>query len=323
MKYACLCLWFVCSAVSAVETIQLLEQIEIPRAQVYLSDIATTTMEHQQWNNISIIPIQRLAGAGPYTITARRILTILRNKGLKGEVIIRGSVAVTRKIEVIDAQSLFAKAKDDMLQRIANHHQWQDVEITQKRAAKEISVFAQEDNSVLSDLSAQSAQRLVAEPLTQNMFGEVPYRICAMENKRELARSLLVLEVRARREVAVVQRDLPKGHVLNYGDISSESILVGARRQQEAPKIDAVVGKVLRQARSRGTVLYPMDVREPYAVHGGQTVDILYVRNGFQLTIRGVAQGTASIGEGVKVRGVDGGRMIIARVIGKDLVQID
>lgn len=310
----CVCvLLSVGTSLHAVDKIELFSRVEVSRAQVYVADIASSNMDQLTWANIASIPIQRLAGVGPYTISARRVLSILRSKGIQGEVQIRGLAKVSRKMEIVKADRLFIAARDDMLRRIAETHKWRDVEITQKRIGQELSVYAQENKP--ADLRA--------EPLTQNMFGEVPYRICAIDNKQEVARTLVVLEVRVRREVAVVQRDLPKGYVLDYGDLSTESILVDARKQQDAPTIDDIVGKVLRQKMDRGAVVFARDIRAPYAVQGGQAVDIMYERSGFQLTIRGLAQGTAAVGEQVKVRGVNGGKMIVARVIAKDLVKIE
>jgi flagella basal body P-ring formation protein FlgA len=82
------------------------------------------------------------------------------------------------------------------------------------------------------------------------------------------------------------------------------------------------VGWTTRRTIAAGEALREPAVGRPVAMKAGDPVDVLWKSNGIALKLRGVAAGSASLGERVAVR-IDSRRRMEGIAAGPALVRID
>lgn len=101
-------------------------------------------------------------------------------------------------------------------------------------------------------------------------------------------------------QVLVLLRDVQKGHLLTSGDLGWEDASP-ARIVRNGADMDIAVGKETKRALKAGQPLVATDLKLPAVIRKGAQVKIVYVAQGVRLTVDGVAQNEASLGEPVRV----------------------
>jgi flagella basal body P-ring formation protein FlgA len=114
--------------------------------------------------------------------------------------------------------------------------------------------------------------------------------------------------------IPVAARDLPRGHVLADADLATRTV-VGAT----AADARATAGWITRRRIAAGEPLRPPAVVPPPVVAPGDTVDAVRRDGTIALTVRGVAMGSAAVGDQVGIR-VDPQRRLVGTVAGPRLV---
>ena len=301
-----------CPLTAAVYT--LTAQVQVTKAQIYLDDILDPASLLALGHHEQRIPVQRLAGAGPYVISSKRVYQLLRQHGLfKAGDRVHGQASVSwKQLEITPAQ-LAAGVRSDILDRLKDYAAAEAIDISVLQEGAALSVNDETDNP----------HSLLFEPLQSALFGQVPYRARVMRGQRELGRTLLIMKVAVRKIVTVARRDMQRGHVVSVGDLRQQEIVLNHRRQAEGlVAFEDLVGCVALQTLRADLPIRSFLVRRPYAVRGGQLVDMVYQHPEFQISLRGRANGSAAIGELVSVRGVDGGQLVKGRVIAEGQVLI-
>lgn len=291
---------------------QLRTQLTIDRAQIYLADVL---QPGDYPSAVADTPLQRLAGNGPYTVNAARVYQVLRKAGLwQSDDRISGQCQVSRALETIEANDFEQVVRQDIQQRLTDVYTGAHVVIEQVQAAKAIQIIKDRNQ----------AYELHAEPLQTGLAGRVPYRVKVMRGRFELGRVLCIMNVQLHYQAYVARRALRHGHVIAMHDLELIDIQANTLRELDyIQNSEDLIGKIVRRDLRQHTPLCDSMVREAYAVKGGQAVDLVYRHQEFTITMRGKAQGNASVGHQVRVRCFDGARYVNGTVIGPAQVLVE
>jgi flagella basal body P-ring formation protein FlgA len=101
-------------------------------------------------------------------------------------------------------------------------------------------------------------------------------------------------------QVLVLLRDVSRGHLLTSGDLGWEDASP-ARIVRNGADMDMAVGKEMKRALKAGQPLVATDIKLPAVIRKGAQVKIIYASPGVRLTVDGVAQNEAALGEPVRV----------------------
>lgn len=115
------------------------------------------------------------------------------------------------------------------------------------------------------------------------------------------------VQIKVSINLLVSARQLPLGHILQKGDIASQTMETSRISGLTDP--ERAIGKVLRYGISAGQVLREDMLRAPYSVTQGQIVQLAVQGSGFSIRSEGVALNNASEGQTVQVR-TQSGRVI-------------
>ena len=101
-------------------------------------------------------------------------------------------------------------------------------------------------------------------------------------------------------QVLVLMRDVSRGHLLTSGDLGWEDASP-ARLVRNGADMDMALGKEMKRAVKAGQPLVATDLKLPAVIRKGAQVKIIYIAKGVRLTVDGVAQNEAALGEPVRI----------------------
>ena len=101
-------------------------------------------------------------------------------------------------------------------------------------------------------------------------------------------------------QVLVLLRDVPKGHLLSSNDLGWEDASP-LHPVRNGASMDVALGKEMKRPLKAGQPLVATDLKLPAVIRKGAQVKIVYASKGVRLTVDGVAQNEAAMGEPVRV----------------------
>jgi flagella basal body P-ring formation protein FlgA len=102
-------------------------------------------------------------------------------------------------------------------------------------------------------------------------------------------------------QVLVLTRDIPRGQAIEAGDLDWQAPVAGRSVRGLPADPDAIAGQVAKRNLRNGQMIYASDYEAPAVIRRGEAVRIIYARPGLRLTVDGVAQADASVGETVRI----------------------
>lgn len=100
-------------------------------------------------------------------------------------------------------------------------------------------------------------------------------------------------------QVLVLARDLLRGDVITASDVEWQTPAAG--RTARGLDYDAAVGMEAKRALKAGQLIQASDVKAATVIRKGDPVAIVYTAPGVRLSVDGVAQGEAALGQPVRV----------------------
>jgi flagella basal body P-ring formation protein FlgA len=280
--------------------ITLRENAEVAAPQAVLADVAEVRGDFAVVNALSSVVVQQLPDLAVYDIDDQAIRRALAKIIDVRNLDIPGKCRLQREAQTFAEDDIVGAARQQVLATIAG-----DVEVTVARKPVPILVPADEE----------AETTLKAEPLTNSISGEMPYRIRVMRNDRELGRGLVVLTVRTFRTVAVAARTMRSGTLLGLGDVRLDRVDINAASATAVTKLEDVVGMTLINHVKEGEPLTGRLINQAPAVLGGKPVTLVYERDNFFLTAPGTALSNGAIGDVINVRRESDGRNVQAKVM--------
>lgn len=129
------------------------------------------------------------------------------------------------------------------------------------------------------------------------------------------------VNMKVRRPAMVVKRTIPLGQRLTMDDVEARETDVSFAKDLPLAAAD-VDGRLATRHLSAGTALFPNDVKQEEAVKRGQQVKLLTGTDEFEVTLNAVAEENGRIGDTVKVKNPDGGKLLSAVVTGSAQVRL-
>lgn len=293
----------------------LLQQVELHKEMLLVGDVLSAEQADKLPEAAKDLSVQRITSSVATTISAARILQVLRKHKLwDASDSISGKSNVVRGKTLIKSTELSTAVEVDLRNRLQDEFKASKVNVAIQRKPNTVSI--------LSDIHA--AHQLLVEPIDKTRIGRVPYRVRVMRGRFELARQLVVMDVEMYYPSLAAVRALPRGHVLGELDVITKDVRVAhARDLATTQQFADVLGKVLKQDLKAGQVIKDNYLREAYAVQGGHAVDIVYEHAEFTITMRGKAHGNATIGQEVRVESLSNGQQLRGKVIGPGRVAVE
>jgi flagellar basal body P-ring formation protein FlgA len=166
---------------------------------------------------------------------------------------------------------------------------------------------------------------------TKNIaFAKVPDAngegICLVETGEKNGRPQMAyvpFKVSLKKKLFVTKRDLKKGDVIRSTDLSVRETLLTGPGTAYPSNIEEVQGKVVRKDVPGGTVLTCALLDERQSVQKGELVDIIAKGKALLVQAKGRVLEKGKIGDVVRVKNIDSGKDILAKVIGSDAVTVE
>jgi len=131
------------------------------------------------------------------------------------------------------------------------------------------------------------------------------------------------IEIAAKAKVFAAAGNLPAGHVISSDDLAVEMVPSNRINGTTITDPKMLVGLRLRHAVSKGTLFSASALDSPQAVKKGDVVTIIAENGPIQIKTFGVVLQAGGLGNVIKVRNVDSGREILARILDPSTVVID
>lgn len=100
-------------------------------------------------------------------------------------------------------------------------------------------------------------------------------------------------------QVLILIRDIARGDVIDAGDLDWADVTTARARGLAA--FDAVAGMEARRALKAGQHILVNDIKSPAVIRKGDPVKLIYATGGVHLSVDGVAQNEAALGESVRI----------------------
>jgi flagella basal body P-ring formation protein FlgA len=279
--------------------ITLRQDAEVASPQAVLADVAEVHGDFAVVHALSGVVVQQLPDLAVYDIDRQAIRMALAKIIDVHKLEISGKCRLQREAQVVAEDDIIDAAKQQVLATIAG-----DIEVTVARKPAPIIVPADDDAEIY----------LKAEPLTNSLSGEMPYRVRVLRNDREIGRSLVVLTARTFRTVAVAARTMSSGTLLGLGDVRLERVDINSASATATTRLEDVVGMTLINHVKEGEPMTRRLIQRAPAVHGGKPVTLVYERDTFFLTAPGTALSNGAVGDVINVRRESDGKNVQAKV---------
>ncbi|MEO0998161.1 MAG: flagellar basal body P-ring formation chaperone FlgA [Pseudomonadota bacterium] len=122
--------------------------------------------------------------------------------------------------------------------------------------------------------------------------------------------------------VVVARRRLNRGDVIRESDVELTRLAVGRFRQGYLTRLEAAVGRVVRQGVDPGELIAPGRIDRQRVVSRGQRVTLETATAGIRIRMGGVAQSAGGVGDRIEVRNVSSGRLVEGVVLSAERVAV-
>lgn len=146
--------------------------------------------------------------------------------------------------------------------------------------------------------------------------------VVAGETETALVEATLSLQLRARPEVVVAVQNLQRGDILSARDVKRVPLPNGQAADDYLTDLDAVLGKELIRAVSRGRPIGLNDISEPIVIERNDIVELRSISPGIVASTTAKALGRAAVGEQVLVELQSPKRRLHARAVAYGVVEI-
>ncbi|MEN7342607.1 MAG: flagellar basal body P-ring formation chaperone FlgA [Pseudomonadota bacterium] len=129
-------------------------------------------------------------------------------------------------------------------------------------------------------------------------------------------------QVRQYTDVVVVNRSLPRGHVLQSTDLEKRRQSLSGLAGGFVDDVALLVGRKLLRTVSTGSVLRPNDVRAMPAIKRGQILSIVAKDASIHIKMSGTAMSDGVVGQRIMVKNLSSGRIIEGVVRDQTTVEV-
>ena len=291
--------FLVAGILPAIEPVQikLRGRIELASGQALLGDLADLTGPAEAVARLAVLPVQDLYGTNTFTVAPGQIRRVCTAQAPGISILVSGTAQVVqarRSIPVeaqVQAATAVVTAPGD------------DAEVKLVRANGSLVVG---DDGQPADLRAE-----VIEP---GASGEIPVRIRVMRGEREEARSLVVINIRRFRRVAVLVTDIVRGQPIGLTDVVIDRVEIVRALNDPLERGEDAVGLVAQRDLTAGTVLRRSQLSLPLAVRPGQRVHLVWRQGAIELAVAAECLAAGKVGETVTVRRLSDGQVVRAQV---------
>ena len=131
------------------------------------------------------------------------------------------------------------------------------------------------------------------------------------------------VSVKHYREVAVLNHSVVRNTVIRKDDFVMEKRNINRLTSGYFDNDKNLIGKVITQNLSTGTVLTKHHVKAATAVNRGQSVTLIAKNSVIEVRMKGIAMSKGAIGERIKVKNTNSERIIEGIIINKDLISVN
>ena len=123
-------------------------------------------------------------------------------------------------------------------------------------------------------------------------------------------------------EVVVAVDNLPKGHVLNPGDVKTSRIDLTLIKGEAVESMETAIGQVTKHRLYSGRPVLSRDLQTPVVVEKGDAVTIVAESGALRVTTMGFVQKDGAIGDRVPVINASSNKVVIARILDPNTVRV-
>ena len=131
------------------------------------------------------------------------------------------------------------------------------------------------------------------------------------------------VSVKNYKEVAILRHAVIRNTIISENDIVLEKRNINRLTSSYFDTAEQLLGKVITQNLSAGSVLTKHHVKSPLAVKRGQSVTLIARNSVIEVRMKGVAMSKGAIGERIKVKNTNSERIIEGVIIDKDLISVN
>ena len=265
----------------------------------------TDAMTKDIQTRLTQVNLPPLSGTAGLFVTASDVTNLLHRHlpTEAGAIHVRGESRVTVALAELSIAELIAVAEYDLRHRLAQDAQQpQHVSLTVKRPPMPVSDAAGYDIHVM------------VEPLVHSLIGEIPYRIIIKHGAQEVARRMMVFDVRLQVQVPVLLSDVRAGTIITPGHISWQTTTLQTG-DRHPPKSEQIVGQAMRRDARLGDVLERHWLQSPRLVRGNQVVRLIHRSGAVTIETTGLALADGGMGDQVRIRQINE-RVVTAVVTG-------
>lgn len=122
--------------------------------------------------------------------------------------------------------------------------------------------------------------------------------------------------------VLVATRPLARGAQLSVEDLAVTRVDIATLPQGYLPATTELVGKVVRQPVAAGLPLRPGQIEEPRLIRRGEQITLRAARDGFEVSVAGLALADGRVGDRISVRNSASGRVVEGKVVAEGTVDV-
>lgn len=286
--------------------------VEVKKAEITLSDIATITNREsafekivQDLKNVKILSAP--PAKGQITIPGTKILNIIENTGIPLDSFVYSIpqvIVIQRAGRNISTQEVL-----DVATNYLTKFQNMDLQV------KEISW----ENDQIVPLGET---KIEIEKLGESSAGKLPLKVYVTVDNQPAARFLATALVDDWREVPVLNKALERGMLISTEDI--ELVRVNRREQPYniAETKDEIIGKALKSKINAGETLRRNLVDMPPVIPIGKKINMIYRLGALSATATGVAMDNGLNGEIIRIKNENSRKIVKAKVISPIQVEV-
>lgn len=173
----------------------------------------------------------------------------------------------------------------------------------------------------LAGLPAELEARAEALTLRQRGTGTVALRL--MDGDRVVRRFTLPVRVRRWERCAVARHDLPRGAVLANADVEERWLETTRAEGGALPRVDHVVGRTLSRMLAAGRPVMARQLEPEADIRRGQALRVTVRSGAVCVTANGEALEDGCLGLPLKVRLVETGRQLEARLVAPGEAEVE
>ncbi len=183
-------------------------------------------------------------------------------------------------------------------------------------------IIAKDVNWKHSQIIPIGKTSIKAKILSKPQKGRILVNVTAKVNNEIKAKFLATCLVDDWRKIPVVKRTLERGMIIKKDDIELVRLNLFKEPYDTLSNPEEVIGLRVKSRISPGNVIRKSKVSIPKTIERGKRVTLLYRINGFEARAIGVSMEEGLKGENIRVRNIDSKRILIAKVLDRETVEV-